>query len=96
MAKRLYRQYFSEAVDETLNRSETYSYNYFYIRHYDPRFYKKQKSDLKRKGKVTGKIECGPFKIPTLEKPYSKLVTGITRHLIKFMIKRGGIQKVKR
>jgi hypothetical protein len=51
---------------------------------------------LKRKGKVTGKIECGPFKIPTLEKPYSKLVTGITRHLIKFMIKRVGIQKVKR
>ena len=96
IAKRLYRQYFSKIVDEFLNRSETYSYNYFYIRHYDPHFYKRQKSDLKRKGKITGKIECGPFKISTLEKPYAEPITGITRHLIKFMIKRRVKQNANR
>jgi hypothetical protein len=44
-----------------------YSYNYYYIRHYDANRYKKSKSDLKERSikkrlPVTGKIECGPFK----------------------------------
>ncbi|MPZ07228.1 MAG: hypothetical protein GEU26_12580 [Nitrososphaeraceae archaeon] len=89
---KLYRQHFDEYIDEVLDRRETYSYEYYYIRHYDPGLYKAQKSDLRkgkiRKTQVSGKIECGPFKVLTTYVP-SKLVIGIMINLVKFMKKLG-------
>jgi hypothetical protein len=57
----------NEITEELFNISGMYSYNYYYIRHYDARRYKKSKSNLKqrsikKRAQMTGKIECGPFK----------------------------------
>lgn len=45
---------------------KTYSYNYYYIIHYDPKTYHRKKSDFKngsiKRSSVDGKKECGPFK----------------------------------
>jgi hypothetical protein len=56
-----------EIADELSNISNTYSYDYYYIRHYDACRYKKSRSDseqgsIKKRSQLTGKIECGPFK----------------------------------
>lgn len=51
--------------------NKSYSYTYYYVRHYDPKIYQKRMSDYKKgkikKSQVTGKLECGPIeenKIP--------------------------------
>ena len=59
-------------IEQALNRvssgnSKLSSYTYYYIRHYDPQVYQKNKNDyenglIKKKSQVTGKIECGSFK----------------------------------
>jgi hypothetical protein len=62
----------SKIIEQVLSRvssgnSKLSSYTYYYIRHYDPQVYQKNKNDyenglIKKKSQVTGKIECGPFR----------------------------------
>src|SRR5436305_3966193 len=48
------------------NYAKIYSYDYFYIIHYDPKTYRKNKSKYKngqiKRSSIDGKMECGPFK----------------------------------
>jgi hypothetical protein len=95
LLKKMFRQYFSNTLNEILDHKETYSYNYCYIRHYDPRLYKKQKSKFEKgkikKAQVNGKIECGPFKVkPITDVPF-KLTWDISIALVKFMRKQGDL-----
>jgi hypothetical protein len=72
-------------TEELFNLSEMYSYNYYYIRHYDASRYKKSKSkshlkqrSIKKRAHMTGKIECGPLKREDL--PFDQ----IRRHKIVY------------
>lgn len=88
----LYRQHFNDLSNEVLENREAYSYDYYYIRHYDPDLYKKQKSNIKKgkikKTQVTGKIECDLFKVGLVKDVTYKTVTNISTDLVRFMRKR--------
>jgi hypothetical protein len=88
-------EHINEITDELFNISEIYSYNYYYIRHYDADRYKKSRSDLKqrsikKRAQLTGKIECGPFKEEDLpvdqikrhKSNYGRLLTILAESLV--------------
>lgn len=61
-------QIMEQDLSESNNTSsKIYSHTYYYIRHYEPNMYLKQKKSayekgLVKKSQVSGKMECGPFK----------------------------------
>ena len=74
---------------------KTYSYDYYYIIHYDPKTYHRKKSDFKngsiKRSSVDGKRECGPFKEEDFHRGPSKgydlkrLVTYILRSYLFYL-----------
>jgi hypothetical protein len=95
LLKKMHQKYLGKMLDEILDRKETYSYRYYYVRHYDPKLYKKQKSQFEKgkikKTQVNGKIECGPFKVGSNTDVFPQSAIDIMIDLVKFMRKRGDL-----
>ena len=95
LLKNMRKQYLSKTLNKIVDHKKIYSYSYYYIRHYDPQLYKKQKSKFEKgkikKSQVNGKIECGPFKVRSIKDIPYHLINNISIDLVKFMRKRGDL-----
>jgi hypothetical protein len=95
LLKKMRKQYLNKTLNKIVDHKMIYSYSYYYIRHYDPKLYKKQKSKFEKgeikKAQVNGKIECGPFKVRSIKDTPHQLTFDIMIDLIKFMRKRGDL-----